>query len=178
MSAFNKIILIGNLTRSVELKYTQGGSAIAKFGLAINRKWKDRNSGEQREEVCYIDINIFGRSAEVANQHLSKGKRILVEGRLQFEQWQDQTGQKRSKHSVSAESFQFLEAKSADSNYDPNCAANNQYNNNSPQNNQNNDQGGYDSNPQNDSQNNSPFDNSNSHNSQNQIEISDDDIPF
>ena len=108
---FNKVLLIGNLTRDVELRYTQGGSAIAKFGLAVNRTWKDRNTGEKRDEVCYIDINIFGRSAEVANQHLAKGKRILVEGRLQFEQWQDQTGQKRSKHSISAESFQFLDSK-------------------------------------------------------------------
>ena len=109
---FNKVILIGNLTRDVELRYTQGGSAIAKFGLAVNRAWKDRNTGEKRDEVCYIDINIFGRSAEIANQHLAKGKRILVEGRLQFEQWRDQTGQKRSKHSVSAESFQFLDSRS------------------------------------------------------------------
>jgi single-strand DNA-binding protein len=107
----NKVILIGNLVRDVELRYTQGGSAIAKFGLAINRKWKDRNSGEKREEVCYIDINIFGRSAEVANQHLSKGKKILVEGRLQLEQWEDQGGQKRSKHSISCESFQFMDSK-------------------------------------------------------------------
>ena len=114
ITVFNKVILIGNLTRDVELRYTQGGSAIAKFGLAVNRAWKDRNTGEKRDEVCYIDINIFGRSAEVANQHLAKGKRILVEGRLQFEQWQDQTGQKRSKHSISAESFQFLDSKSDD----------------------------------------------------------------
>ena len=108
---FNKIIVVGNLTRDVELRYTASSSAIAKFGLAINRNWKDRNTGEKREEVCYVDVNIFGRSAEVANQHLAKGKKILVEGRLQFEQWQDQTGQKRSKHSISAESFQFLDSK-------------------------------------------------------------------
>jgi single-strand DNA-binding protein len=107
----NKFIAIGNLTRDVELRYSQGGSAIAKFGLAINRAWKDRNSGEKKEEVCYIDVNIFGKSAEVANQHLAKGKKILVEGRLQFEQWQDNNGQKRSKHSISAESFQFLDSK-------------------------------------------------------------------
>ena len=65
---FNKVILIGNLTRDVELRYTGSGSAVAKFGLAVNRSWKDRNSGEKREEVCYIDINIFGRSAEIANR--------------------------------------------------------------------------------------------------------------
>jgi single-strand DNA-binding protein len=154
---FNKVILIGNLTRDVELKYTQGGSAIAKFGLAVNRTWKDRNTGEKREEVCYIDINIFGRSAEIANQHLAKGKRILVEGRLQFEQWQDQTGQKRSKHSISAESFQFLDSKS-DSQQGSGQSAPAQ-NNNSP----------FDTN-NNQVQNNSS--------STNQIEIDDDDIPF
>jgi single-strand DNA-binding protein len=108
---YNKVILIGNLTRDVELRYTQSGSAIAKFGLAVNRTWKDKNSGERRDDVCFVDISIFGRSAEIANQYLSKGKRILVEGRLVFEQWTDQNGQKRSKHSVAAESFQFLESK-------------------------------------------------------------------
>lgn len=108
---FNKVILIGNLTRDVDLRYTGSGSAVAKFGLAVNRTWKDRNSGEKREEVCYVDINIFGRSAEVANQHLGKGRRVLIEGRLTFEQWQDQNGQKRSKHSIAAESFQFLDAR-------------------------------------------------------------------
>lgn len=159
----NKIILIGNLTRDVELRYTPSGSAIAKFGLAVNRAWKDRNSGEKREEVCYIDINIFGRSAEVANQHLSKGKRILVEGRLQFDQWQDQEGQKRSKHSISAESFQFLDTKG------------------------DNQGGGYNNNQQRDSQSqddgHSHDDESNRQNNNNQssqasIEIDDDDIPF
>jgi len=108
---FNKVILVGNLTRDVDLRYLDSGATIAKFGLAVNRVWKDRNSGEKKEEVMYIDINIFGRSAEIANQYLAKGKKILVEGRLQFEQWQDQNGQKRSKHSVSAESFQFLDSR-------------------------------------------------------------------
>jgi single-strand DNA-binding protein len=112
----NKVLLIGNLVRDVELKYTQSGSAVAKFSLAVNRTWKDRNSGEKREEVCYVDINIFGRSAEVANQHLSKGSKVLVEGRLVLDQWQDQNGQKRSKHSVAAESFQFLDSKNDQAN--------------------------------------------------------------
>lgn len=162
---FNKVILIGNLTRDVELRYTGSGSAIAKFGLAVNRNWKDRNSGERREEVCYVDINIFGRSAEIANQHLSKGKRILVEGRLQFEQWQDQSGQKRSKHSISAESFQFLDTKG-----------------DAPQGGgYNNDYSGGNQQPA--QQNNSPFDmeSDNAHNTSSNmgnIEIDDDDIPF
>lgn len=105
----NKIIAIGNLTRDVELRYTDSGAAICKFGLAINRAWKDRNTGEKKEEVCYVDVNVFGRSAETVNQFLSKGSKVLVEGRLQLEQWQDQSGQKRSKHSIAAENVQFLD---------------------------------------------------------------------
>ena len=108
---YNKVILIGNLTRDVELRYTTSGAAVAKLGLAVNRTWKDRNTGEKRDETCFVDVNIFGRSAEVANQHLAKGRRILIEGRLVFEQWTDQNGQKRSKHSVAAESFQFMDAR-------------------------------------------------------------------
>jgi single-strand DNA-binding protein len=104
----NKILLIGNLTRDVEIRYTQGGTAIAKFGLAVNRRWKDRNAGEDREETMFIDVNVFGRSAEIAHQYLSKGRQVLVEGRLVLEQWTDQNGQKRSRHSVSADNLQFL----------------------------------------------------------------------
>lgn len=165
---FNKVILIGNLTRDVELRYTGSGSAVAKFGLAVNRTWKDRNSGEKREEVCYVDINIFGRSAEIANQHLGKGRRVLIEGRLVFEQWQDQNGQKRSRHSISAESFQFLDARGEGGN---------------------NMGGGY--NNQNDysqqgapaPRNDSPFDmdngpQQNSSSNMGSIDIDDDDIPF
>jgi single-strand DNA-binding protein len=108
---YNKVILIGNLTRDVELRYTTSGAAVAKLGLAVNRTWKDRNTSERRDETCFVDVNIFGRSAEVANQHLSKGKRVLIEGRLVFEQWTDQNGQKHSKHSIAAESFQFMDTR-------------------------------------------------------------------
>ncbi|MDR1910939.1 MAG: single-stranded DNA-binding protein [Helicobacteraceae bacterium] len=105
----NKVLLIGNLTRDVEIRYSQGsGVAIAKFGLAVNRRWKDKNSGEDREETMFIDVNVFGRSAEIANQYLSKGRQVLIEGRLVFEQWTDQNGQKRSKHTISAENLQFI----------------------------------------------------------------------
>jgi single-strand DNA-binding protein len=104
---FNKIILVGNLTRAIEIRYTQGGMAIAKSAIATSRKFKS-NTGEQKEEVCFVDITFFGRSAEVANQYLYKGTKILVEGRLQLEQWSDQNGQKRSKHSVVAETMQML----------------------------------------------------------------------
>ena len=107
---FNKIILVGNLTRDIDLKYTQGGMAISKSAIAASRKFKS-NTGEQKEEVCFVDITFFGRSAEVANQYLRKGSKILVEGRLQFEQWSDQNGQKRSKHGISVDTMQMLGAK-------------------------------------------------------------------
>jgi len=108
---YNKVILIGNLTRDVELKYTPSGTAIAKFGLATNRTYKDNMTGENKQEVMFIDITVFGRSAEVANQYLSKGRKVLIEGRLVLDQWVDATGQKRSKHSIVAEKVQFMDTK-------------------------------------------------------------------
>ena len=107
---FNKVILVGNLTRDIELRYSQNGSAIAKSAIATSRKFTV--NGEKREEVCFIDITFFGRSGEIANQYLRKGSKILVEGRLTFEQWVDQNGGKRSKHSVTVESMQMLDSKS------------------------------------------------------------------
>ena len=106
---FNKIILVGNLTRDIELRYSQGGMGIAKTAIATSRKFT--SNGEKKEEVCFVDITFFGRSAEVANQYLRKGSKILVEGRLNFEQWVDQNGQKRSKHSVTVETMQMLDTK-------------------------------------------------------------------
>ncbi len=106
---FNKIILVGNLTRDIELRYAQSGTAIAKTAIATSRKFT--SNGEKKEEVCFVDITFFGRSGEVANQYLRKGSKILVEGRLNFEQWVDQNGQKRSKHSVIAETMQMLDSK-------------------------------------------------------------------
>jgi len=103
---FNKIILVGNLTRDIDIKYTQGGMAIAKTAIATSRKFKS-NTGEQKEEVCFVDITFFARSAEIANQYLHKGSKILVEGRLVFEQWTDQNGQKRSKHGVTVDAVNF-----------------------------------------------------------------------
>jgi single-strand DNA-binding protein len=114
---FNKTIIVGNLTRDIELKYSQSGSAIANTAIATTRKFTV--NGEKKEETCFIDITFFGRSAEVANQYLRKGSKILAEGRLKFDQWVDQTtGQKRSKHSVIVETMQMLDSKgSADSEY-------------------------------------------------------------
>lgn len=106
---YNKVILVGNLTRDIELRYSQGGMAIANAGLATSRKFTV--NGEKKEEVCFVDITFFARSAEIANQYLRKGSKILVEGRLNFDQWVDQNGQKRSKHSVVVETMQMLDTK-------------------------------------------------------------------
>lgn len=107
---YNKIILVGNLTRDIELRYTQGGTALSKTAIATSRKFTA--NGEKKEEVMFVDITFFGRSAEVANQYLRKGSKVLVEGRLMLEQWQDQNGNKRSKHSVTVETMQMLDSKS------------------------------------------------------------------
>src|SRR6476661_8357358 len=108
MASFNKVILVGNLTRDPELRYTPKGMAIAKIGLAVNRVWTNE-AGEKKEEVTFVDIDIFGRTAENVSQYMRKGSPILIEGRLRLDQWDDkQTGQKRSKLGVVAETVQFL----------------------------------------------------------------------
>ncbi|AWI33726.1 single-stranded DNA-binding protein [Helicobacter apodemus] len=109
---FNKVILVGNLTRDVELRYLPNQSALAKLGLATNRRYK-KQDGSQGEEVCFIDVNLFGRTAEVANQYLKKGSSVLIEGRLVLDTWMDNNGQKKSKHSITAESMQMLGGNSA-----------------------------------------------------------------
>jgi len=108
MANFNKVILVGNLTRDPELRYTPKGMAIAKVGLAINRNWTSEG-GEKKEEVTFVDVDIFGRTAENVAQYMKKGRPILIEGRLRLDQWDDkQTGQKRSRLGVVAETVQFL----------------------------------------------------------------------
>jgi single-strand DNA-binding protein len=114
----NKVLLIGNTTRAIELRYLPSGSAVAKTGIAVNRTWKDKMSGEQKQETMFMDIVIYGKSAEIANQYMLKGKKVLVEGRLVLEQWVDQSGQKRSRHVLAVESFQFLDSKSAGGDFD------------------------------------------------------------
>src|SRR6058998_2327422 len=110
MANYNKVILAGNLTRDPELRYTPKGMAIAKLGLAINRTWKNE-AGETKEEATFVDVDAFGRTAEVIGQYLKKGRPILIEGRLRLDQWDDkQTGQKRSKLGVVLESFSFLDS--------------------------------------------------------------------
>jgi single-strand DNA-binding protein len=105
---YNKVILVGNLTRDIELRYTPSGTAVAKFGLATNRVYSDPVTKEKKQEAMFIDITVFGRAAETANQYLKKGSQVLVEGRLSLNQWTDQSGQKRSKHEIIAEQVKFL----------------------------------------------------------------------
>ena len=108
MASFNKVILMGNLTRDPELRYTSKGTAIAKIGLAVNRVWRTE-SGEQKEEVTFVDVDAFGKQAETIGQYLKKGRPILVEGRLKLDTWDDkQSGQKKNKLGVILETFQFL----------------------------------------------------------------------
>jgi single-strand DNA-binding protein len=108
MSSFNKVILMGNLTRDPELRSLPSGTTVVNFGLAVSERWKDKTTGEQREEVCFVDIDAFGRQGEVVNEYFSKGKPILVEGRLRFRQWETDSGEKRSKLSVTLDRFSFV----------------------------------------------------------------------
>lgn len=108
MSSMNKVILLGNLTRDPDLRYTPKGAAACGFGLAINTRYTTQ-AGEERDEVCFVDIDVFGRSGENAGKYLKKGSPVLIEGRLRLEQWDDrQTGQKRTRLKVLAEKVQFI----------------------------------------------------------------------
>jgi single-strand DNA-binding protein len=108
MANYNKIILVGNLTRDPQLKYLPSQMPVAEFGLAVNHRFKTK-TGEDRDEVLFIDCAAFGKQAEVINQYCQKGKQLLVEGRLKYDTWEDkQGGGKRHKHSVVIDNFQFL----------------------------------------------------------------------
>lgn len=109
MANFNKVILAGNLTRDPQLSYLPNNTPVVEFGLAINRKWKSQ-SGDLKDETCFVDMRAYGRQAETLNQYMNKGKPILIEGRLKFDQWQGKEGEKRSKLYVIVEGFQFLGA--------------------------------------------------------------------
>ena len=108
MASFNKVILMGNLTRDPELRYTPKGMAIAKLGIAVNRRWSTE-TGEQKEEVTFVDVDAFGKQAETIGQYMRKGGAMLIEGRLRLDQWDDkQTGQKRQRLGVVCENFRFV----------------------------------------------------------------------
>src|SRR5882672_84312 len=108
MASFNKVILLGNLTRDPEVRYTPKGSAVCDLGLAVNRSYT-LDSGEKREEVTFVDVVLWGRTAEIAGEYLKKGRPVLIEGRLQLDTWDDkQSGQKRSKLKVVGEGLQLI----------------------------------------------------------------------
>jgi single-strand DNA-binding protein len=107
MANFNKVLLIGNLTRDPELKHTPSNQAVATIGLAVNRNFTTKD-GEKREETTFVDCEAWGRQAEVMSQYLSKGRPVMIEGRLKLDQWQDKDGNNRSKLRVVVENFQFL----------------------------------------------------------------------
>lgn len=111
MSSFNKVILMGNLGRDPELKYTQSGMAVCKFSIATTEKWKDKASGEMKEDTCWVDVTAWGKLGETCAEYLKKGRKALIEGKLKLEKWEDKDGGKRSKHSVTAEQVRFVGSK-------------------------------------------------------------------
>jgi len=112
MANFNKVLLMGNLTRDPQLSYLPSQTAVVDFGLAVNRRWKSRE-GEDRQETCFVDCRAFGVQAENINKYLSKGRPVFIEGRLTFDSWTAQDGTRRSRHRVTVDNCQFLGGKPA-----------------------------------------------------------------
>lgn len=113
MPNLNKVILMGNLTRDPELRYTPSNMAVVNLGLAINRRWRNQQ-GEQQEETTFVDCEAWGKTAEVINQYCRKGRPLFIEGRLKLDQWQDKEGHSRAKLKVVIDTFQFIDSKQAD----------------------------------------------------------------
>jgi len=112
MASFNKVILVGNLTRDPQVKYTTGGTAVTEIGLAVNRRWLDKQSNQWKDETTFVDVTLWGRTAEIAGEYLAKGRPVLIEGRLQLDTWDDrESGQKRSKLRVVGENMTMLGSK-------------------------------------------------------------------
>ncbi len=109
MTSFNKVILIGNLTRDPEMRYTPSGTAVTTLALAMNHRYKQGD--EQREDVCYVDVVVFGRQAETCSQYLNRGSGVIVDGRLSQRRWEAEDGSKRSKHEVVAQNVRFMPRK-------------------------------------------------------------------
>jgi single-strand DNA-binding protein len=107
---YNKVIMIGNLTRDIELKYLPSGAAVGKSAIATSYKYKAQ-SGEQKEEVCFLDFNVFGKAAEILNQYTRKGSKVMLEGRLVLEQWTANDGSNRNRHTLRVDEFKFLDSK-------------------------------------------------------------------
>lgn len=114
MASFNKIIMVGNLTRDPEYKQLQSGQAVCRLSLASNRQFKNRQTGAMAQEVCYVDVDVWGAQAETCRQYLAKGRPVLVEGRLKLDTWQDAQGANRSKHSIAADRVVFLSSNNSD----------------------------------------------------------------
>jgi single-strand DNA-binding protein len=110
MASYNKVILMGNLTRDIELRYTQSNQAVATIGLAVNRQFRTAD-GQMKEEVCFVDCDAWGKTAETMSKYLSKGRPVFIEGRLRLDQWQDKEGQKHSRLKVVIENFKFIDSK-------------------------------------------------------------------
>jgi single-strand DNA-binding protein len=109
MASFNKVVLVGNLTRDPEVRYTTGGTAVTEVSLAVNRQWTDSSTKERKEETTFVEVTLWGRTAEIAGEYLSKSRPCLIEGRLQLDQWEDKaTGKKRSKLKVVGDTLQLL----------------------------------------------------------------------
>ncbi len=108
MAGYNRVVMVGNLTRDPDYKQLASGTAVCRLGLATNRQFKNRQTGSMIQEVCYVDIDVWGAQAESCRQYLQKGRAILVEGRLKFDTWEDPNGQTRSKHSIVADRIVFL----------------------------------------------------------------------
>jgi len=113
MASYNRIIMMGNLTRDPEYKQLQSGQSVCRLGLASNRQFKNKQTGTMAQEVCFIDVDVWGAQAESCNQFLQKGRPVLVEGRLKLDSWQDNDGNKRSKHSIVADRVTFLSGSQA-----------------------------------------------------------------
>ena len=112
MASFNKVILVGNLTRDPQVKYTTGGTAVTEIGLAVNRRWLDKQSNQWKDETTFVDITLWGRTAEIAGEYLAKGRPVLIAGRLQLDTWDDkESGQKRSTLRVVGENMTMLGGK-------------------------------------------------------------------
>ena len=108
MASYNKVILMGNLTRDPEMKYLPSGTAVANFGIAMNERYTDRQTGEQKEVACFVDVEAWDRQAEVVNEYFSKGSPIFLEGSLKFDSWETPEGEKRSRLKVRLLRFQFI----------------------------------------------------------------------
>ncbi len=128
MANYNKVIMIGNLTRDPQLSYLPSQTPVVEFGLATNRKWRDRD-GNQKEETCFVDCRAYGKTAENISKYCKKGRPLMIEGRLTFDQWEAQDGSKRSKHRIFIENFTFVDSRSQDSS---GSSAPNDYGNSNP----------------------------------------------